>query len=163
MRARLEGHLGSHQVARVTYGAIIGLALIVALGDHQPTGGGMLGWLLATAVAVALAEMYSDVLGIETNERHRVTRLQFGHILEGGTAVAFGIAFPAVFFLLAVLGVLDLETAFAIATWSGLGLIGFYGYWAARFAGATNSRAVLRGVLVALIGEALVLIEALLH
>ena len=163
MRARLESHLASHQVARVTYGAIIGLAVLLALEDHAPGGWGVLGWLLATAVAVALAEIYSDVLGVETSERHRVTRPQLLHIAEAGTAVAFGIAFPAVYFLLAVLSVITLETAFAIATWSGLGLIGFYGYWAARFAGATTVRAVLRGIGVALIGEALILLEALLH
>jgi hypothetical protein len=38
--------------------------------------------------------------------------------------VAFGISFPAVFFLLSVAGAVQVETAFELAKWSGLGLIG---------------------------------------
>jgi hypothetical protein len=32
----------------------------------------VVGWLLGTAIAVALAEVYSEVIGVETRERHRV-------------------------------------------------------------------------------------------
>ena len=49
--------------------------------------------------------------------------------------MAFGVAFPAVFFVLAALGAITIDTAFTIARWSGLGLIGFYGYVAGRLAG----------------------------
>jgi hypothetical protein len=59
VRAALEAHLGSRQVARIVYGAIIGLTLVVALHDHPPTAGVMTSWLLLSAVAVALAEVYS--------------------------------------------------------------------------------------------------------
>ena len=34
VRARIEAHLGSGQVAKVVYGSIIGLALVVALAGH---------------------------------------------------------------------------------------------------------------------------------
>jgi hypothetical protein len=42
--------------------------------------------------------------------------------------VAFGIGSPAVLFLLSVAGAMEVETAFALAKWSGLGLIGLYGF-----------------------------------
>jgi hypothetical protein len=42
-------------------------------------------------------------------------------------------------------------------------LIGFYGYWAARFGGAPPYQAVLRGALVALVGAGLILLKALVH
>jgi hypothetical protein len=161
--SRLHTHLGSHQVTRVVYGAIIGLALIVALQSHPPRAVLMIGWLLGTAVAVALAEVYSEFVGTETRERHRVTRHQFGHMLDDAVAVAFGIAFPAVFFLLAAVGLVELGTAFALAERSGLGLLGFYGYWAARFAGASVRWALLQAALLALVGAALVLLKSLLH
>jgi hypothetical protein len=163
VRASLEAHLGSRQVARVVYGSIIGLALVVALEAHPPRTGVVVGWVLGTAVAVALAEIYSEVIGVETRERHPVTRAQLRPMLDDGAAVAVGVAFPDVFFLLAALGVLELHTAFTIAKWTGLALIGCYGYWAARLAGAPMARALVRGGIVALVGAALIALKALLH
>src|SRR4051795_8273544 len=145
MRASLEQHLGSRQVGKVVYGSIIGLALIVALDSHPPEPGVMAIWLLGTAVAVGLAEVYSDIVGTETNTRRRVTRHDVGHIVEDAVAVGYGVAFPAVFFVIAALGLLEVGTAFSIAKWTGLGLIGFYGYWAARFARATPPGALGQG------------------
>jgi hypothetical protein len=84
-------------------------------------------------------------------------------MLDDAAAVAFGVGFPAVFFLIAAVDLLGLHAAFALAKWSGLGLIGFYGYWAARFAGAPVARAVLRGAMVAAVGSAVIAFKALLH
>jgi hypothetical protein len=163
MRASLEAHLGSRQVGKVVYGSIIGLALIVAIQDHPPTAVVMDIWLLGTAVAVGLAEVYSEVVGIETSTRQPVTRAHLGHLAEDAAAVGFGVAFPAVFFALAALGLFDVDTAFSIAKWTGLGLIGFYGYCAARFAGASMHRAVVKGLLVALVGAGLIVLKSLVH
>jgi hypothetical protein len=163
VRAALEAHLGSQQVARIVYGSIIGLTLVVAVDDHPPTAGVMTAWLLLSAVAVALAELYSEVVGAETRERHRVTRHQLAHMLDSAGAVALGVGFPAVFFLLAVVHLIELDSAFTIAKWGGLGLIGFYGYWAARFSGAPVPRALVRAALVAVVGFTVIAFKALIH
>jgi hypothetical protein len=163
VRAGVESHLGSRQVARVVYGAIIGLTLIVAIEDHPPRDAVVVAWLVLTGVTVALAEVYSEVIGVETSERHRVTRSQLAHLLGEGWAVTFGVAFPAVFFLLAMADILELDTAFALAKWSGLGLIGFYGYWAARFAGAPVLRAVAQATVVAAVGGLVIAFKAVVH
>jgi hypothetical protein len=163
MRASLEAHLGSRQVAKVVYGSIIGLALVVTLDKHPPEAWVMAVWLLGTALAVGLAEVYSEVVGAETSTRQPVTRPQFRHMVEEAAAVGFGVAFPAVFFVLAALGLMQVATAFTVAKWTGLGLIGFYGYWAARFAGAAPHHALLKGALVALIGAGLIGLKALVH
>jgi VIT1/CCC1 family predicted Fe2+/Mn2+ transporter len=159
----IKAHLGSRQVARVVYGAIIGLALIVALEKHPPAAGTMIASLLGTAVAVGLAELYAEIVGIETSERHRVRRDQVGELVDDSLAVAFGVAFPAVFFLLAAVGVMKVDTAFDFAKWTGLALIGFYGYAAARYAGNTASRALAQGACAAAIGAALIAFKALVH
>ena len=163
MRASLEQHLGSQQVAKVVYGSIIGLALIVALENHPPGPGVMAVWLLGTAIAVALAEVYSEVLGAETRTRQTVTRPQLRHMSEDAAAVGVGVAFPAVFFVLSAVGLFSIDTAFSIAKWTGLGLIGFYGFWGARFAGAPIRRALVKGALVALIGAGLIALKSLVH
>jgi hypothetical protein len=163
MRASVEQHLGSRQVGRVVYGSIIGLALVVAIESHPPKASVMAIWLAGTAIAVGLAEIYSEVVGIETSTRQPVTRRQLGHMVEDAGAVAFGVAFPAVFFVISALSSMDVERAFTLAKWTGLGLIGFYGFWAARFAGAATHRALFKGLLVALVGAGLIALKAFVH
>ena len=163
MRASLEQHLGSRQVGKVVYGSIIGLALVVTLESHPPSPAVMAVWLVGTALAVGLAEVYSEVVGVETRTRQPVTHRQMRHMIEDAGAVAFGVAFPAVFFLISALSVIDVARAFQLAKWTGLGLIGFYGFWAARFAGAAPLRAVVKGAGVALVGAGLIALKALVH
>jgi hypothetical protein len=163
MRQAIEAHLGSRQVARVIYGAIIGMALVVSLEPHPPRPGVMVGTLLATAAAVGLAELYSEVIAAETRNRRRVEREQVRHMLDDVAAVAFGIAFPAVFFILAAASVLEADTAFTIAKWSGLGLISSYGFVAGRLAGAGRGVSLLQALAVGVIGGALIAFKALVH
>jgi hypothetical protein len=163
VRAAIEAHLGSEQVSRVIYGAVIGLALVVALENHPPAAGVVVGSICGTALAVSLAELYSDVVGTETRTRGRVERAGLLGIAEQAGAVAFGIAFPAVFFLLAAAGAMEIATAFTIAKWTGLGLIALYGYLAGRLAGRSLPASALHGLAVGLIGGFLIAFKALLH
>ena len=107
MKQALEAHLSSRQVARVIYGAIIGMALIVSLQDHPPSAGVMVATLLATGLTVALAELYSEWLGIETSRRRHMETGELRRSVAGSSAVAFGISFPVVFFLFAATGALE--------------------------------------------------------
>jgi hypothetical protein len=163
VRRAIRAHLGSRQVARVIYGTIIGLALVVALGEHPPAPGIVAGSLVVTAFAVALAEVYSEVVGIQTRTGRRVRREEFGEVADGAVSVAFGISFPALFFLLAVVDAMDSDTAFTVAAWSGAALIGFYGFWAARLAGAGLGIAVLQALGVSIVGVVLIVLKALVH
>jgi VIT1/CCC1 family predicted Fe2+/Mn2+ transporter len=159
----IESHLGSRQVSRVIYGAIIGLALIVALEEHPPSSRVVIATLLGTALAVGLAELFSDIVGIETRTRRHVRAAEVRHVASDVAAVAFGIAFPDVFFILAAGHVIDEETAFTIAKWSGLALLAFYGFAAARLAGEGLSASALRGLAAGLIGAFLIALKALVH
>jgi len=133
------------------------------LEQHPPAPAVVVGSLLATAVAVGLAELYSEVVGVETRTRRHVAREQVAEMLDDAVAVAFGVAFPAVFFVLAGLDAISSDTAFRIARWSGLGLIGFYGYTAGRLAGEPQLRCVLQALAVVAIGGALIAVKALIH
>jgi hypothetical protein len=163
VRAVIAAHLGSRQVARVLYGTIIGLALVVALEAHPPSPTAITASILATAIAVGLAELYSEYVGTETRTRKRVDRAELGHIFDEVGAVALGVAFPAVFFILAAVGVFDRDAAFAIAKWSGLGLIITYGFAAARLTGAGLLEAIYRASIAGLIAAFLIVIKSLLH
>jgi hypothetical protein len=163
MRGAIDSHLGSAQVPRVIYGAIIGLALVVALEDHPPEAGVMAGFILATALAAALAELYSDIIGAETRTHARVESARMRNISKEVAAVACGAGFPAVFFVLASASAIELDTAFTIAKWSGLGLIGLYGYFGGRLSGRSVPASILHALAVGLIGGFLIAFKALLH
>jgi hypothetical protein len=160
----IEAHLGSHQVSRVVYGSIVGLALVLAFDVHDAEPGPVAATLAGTAIAIGLAELYSELLG----ERMRLRRT---HLLEGqvreivkdAAAVMFGIAFPALFFVLAAAGVMELDTAYRAARWTGLGLITVYGFVAARLAGAGLGRSIVQAVVVGAIAGALIALKSLLH
>jgi hypothetical protein len=163
VREAIRAHLDSPQVARVVYGSIIGLALVVALEAHPPRTRFVIGSLIATAVAVALAELYSEIVGGELRARRRLTRGEVRHMAREAGAVAFGVGFPAVFFILSAAGALEQHTAFTVAKWTGLGLIGAYGFAASRLGGESTAGALVRGVGIALVGAFLIAIKALLH
>jgi hypothetical protein len=150
-------------VSRVVYGSIIGLALIVALESHPPSAAVMIGWLLGTGLAVGLADLYSEIVGEVTRTRRRLTRERLQHMAGDAAVVALGITFPVVFFLFPLLGIGTVQTAFTIAKWSGLGLVGCFGFWAARLAGAAWHRAVFYAALLMGVDAILIELKALLH
>jgi VIT1/CCC1 family predicted Fe2+/Mn2+ transporter len=159
----IEAHLRSRQVSRVIYGTIIGLAVIVALDDHPPTSGVVIATLLGTALAVGAAELDSDLVGTETRRRRHVRGAELRDMGYDVAGVAFGIASPVVFFVLAAAHAIEEDTAFTIAKWSGVGLLGFYGFAGARLAGESLPASALRALVVGLIGAFLIALKALLH
>jgi hypothetical protein len=162
-RLWIEAHLGSRDVARVIYGSIVGLALVVALEAHPPGAGATAATLLGTALAVGLAEAYSEFVGIEARTRRSVDRAQVRELLADAASVMFGAGFPALFFVLAAAGAIQLALAFTLAKWTGLGLIGAYGFLAARVSGANLGRALLHAAILGAIGGLLIALKALVH
>jgi hypothetical protein len=159
----VEEHLESNQVSRVIYGAIIGLALVVSLEHDPPRPAVMVATLVGTGVAVGLAELYSEVVGTEVRTRRHIERARVSEIATDVAAVVFGITFPAVFFLLSSLDVMEIATAFDFAKWSGLALIGLYGFCAARLSGMGWAAALVQAAAVASIGGFLIALKALVH
>jgi hypothetical protein len=163
LRRSIEAHLRSSDVARIIYGAIIGLALVVALEAHPPTALETAAALVGTALAVGLAELYSELVGAEVRTRRSIHRPQLKASAREAAAVTFGAAFPAVFFLLAAAGTIDLDLAFTLSKWIGLGLICAYGFAAARLSGSRIGGAIVHAAAVGAIGGALIALKSLLH
>ena len=163
LRLALASHLESHNVTKVIYGAVIGLALVVALESHPPAAGQAIAAILGTAAAVGLAEMYAELVGGEAETRRRIGRAQVRTAARDAADVLFGAGFPALFFILASAGAYDLELAFTLSKWTGFGLICVYGYAAGRLSGSSRGRALLHAAAVGAIGGALIGLKALLH
>ena len=163
LRRAIASHLTSRDVSRVIYGAIIGLALIVALEAHPPTATQTVAAVAGAAIAVGLAEIYSEVIGTEARTRRPVGRGQLREVAEDAGAVVFGAGFPAVFFVLAAAGAIGMSLAFTLSKWTGLGLICTYGFVAGRMSGSGRGAAVLHAAAVGAIGAALIGLKALVH
>lgn len=163
LRRRAEEHLGSRDVAHVIYGAIVGLALVVALEDHPPAAWTTSALLVATALALGLAELYSEAVSIEARTRRIVARGQLRRLAAESLATVFGAAFPAVFFVVSALHAIGLHTAFTLSKWSGLGLICGYGFVAARLAGTSVARGMAHAAALGLLAGALIALKAVLH
>jgi len=163
MWTSIEQHLRSERVSRVIYGAIIGMALIVVLESHPPSPLACEITLIATGLAVALAELYSEVIGEWTRTRKRVERHHVRHIAGDVAAVFFGIVFPGFYFLISAIGLMKIETAFTLTKWTGVGLIAAYGFAAARLSGASWKTSLLHAFTVGVIGTALIAFKALVH
>lgn len=163
LRALVEAHLGSHDVARTIYGAIIGLALLLALEAHPPTAAATAGLLLGTAMTVGLAELYGEIVGTEARLRRGIRRSDIVPMLRESIAVMAGAGFPALFFLIAAAGTIERSTAFTLAKWTGLGLICSYGYLAARLSGSGPLRACVHAAAVGALAGVLIALKALLH
>jgi|SRR6476661_4019506 len=163
LRAALAEHLESHDMGRVIYGAVIGLALVVALEAHPPGAGQTIALVAGTAVAVGLAEMYSELVGGEARTRRPVGTGQLRAAALNAAAVMFGAGFPAIFFVLAAAGAFDTALAFTLSKWTGLGLLCAYGFVAGRLSGSGVGGALLHAAAVGAIGGVLITLKALLH
>lgn len=157
----LERHLASRAISKVLYGSIVVLALEVALEDEHPPAPHVIASIIGTGLAVAFAELYSDVIALEINRKRRPTSVEVAEIARKVSGVAVGAAFPVVFFGLAWAGVISVERAFEASIWTGLGLVGLYGFAAARLAGNGVVRAVLQASVMLLIGVAIIFVKSL--
>jgi uncharacterized membrane protein len=163
LRQAIAAHLGSRQVARVIYGAIIGLALLVVLEQHPPgTAWSSRRWsrpASRSASPSSTARSWAPRRGPTTGSS-AATLAEFA---DDAVAVTFGVCFPRCSSCSRRSTRISTDTAFTIARWSGLGLIGFYGYAAGRLAGARPLACVVQALAVATIGGVLIAIKALIH
>jgi hypothetical protein len=163
LRDRVMSHLGSRDVAKVLYGATVGLALVLALQGHPPGPGTMVGLVIGTALAIGLAELYAEAVSTEARTRQPVHRAELLKMAGEASAVVVGAGFPAVFFLIAAIGLIDTHAAFTLSKWGGLTLICGYGFLAGRLAGSSVWRALWHAALIGVIGVLLIAGKSLLH
>jgi hypothetical protein len=152
--------LGRH-ADRVIYILIAVLAVTVALEDTGSKPKQVLVYVVGTAVALTLAELFAARIGVSLRKHRRPTaeeRRDELHAALTGLAVA---ALPTFFFLLALLDVMRLERAFVVAQWLGFAVIGVYTYLASRASGNGQLRSLLGGAGLLAIGGALIALNAL--
>ncbi len=158
MRGWLREHLFPG-AGEVIYGSIGALTLVIVMDFEEARGGATVLSLVAALVAVGFAEAYSEFLEEMLQNRRPLRRRERLAILEGVGLHLLPCLAPIAFFLLAWLRVLALETAFGLAEWTGVAVIGLFAFGAYRAAGASVGRSLLAGGALTGVGLLLVVIK----
>lgn len=163
LKASVESHLGSHDVSRVLYGTIVGLALVLALEADAHRAGETAAFIVGTALTIGMAELFAEAISQEARMRRTIRRADLRPLARDAIAVVIGAGFPAIYFVLAALGVMEGHTAFTLAKWSGLALVCGYAFLAARMSGAHYRHATRHALAAGIVGVALIVLKSLLH
>ncbi len=120
------------RATHAVYGSIIVLAIVTGLDEASANARECLLAVVGVAIAVVLSEIYADVIGATIRHHRHPTREEWKEI-AGNVCFGFGAALlPAIFFVLAEVGVLSIAHALSVAEWSGVAVIWLYVFAAAR-------------------------------
>jgi len=155
--------LTAARASHAVYGSIIVLAVITGLDEASATPRESLVTIVGLAVAVALSQIYADAIGSTFRAARPLKREEW---LEVSANVVFGFAaalVPAIFFVLAAVGVLSLGHAFSIAEWTGVAVIWVYVFAATRAAGLRLFQSLAWSVALTACGVGIVELKLLAH
>lgn len=146
---------------RAIYVLIAVMAVTVALEGVETRPGKALGYALGAAIALTLAEVFADRIGISIRSRRPATDEERRDELREAATGLMVAALPISMFVLAVADVIELDLAFVLAQWIGFAILAVYSYAAARAQGGSQGRAIVGAVSLTAIGGALILLNAL--
>jgi hypothetical protein len=156
-------HSEGHYAARSVYGAILVLALLLALQKHPPGPYNAAVLVAATLVAVLAAEAYADLLGLEIDLGRPVTRGERRAKLRELGVVTVAAEGPVAVFLLAGLGVIEDDLAFRLAVWMTIGTLFLAGFLARWLAGRSLLASLASACVTGGIGIALAVLKHFAH
>jgi hypothetical protein len=154
-------HVTAGHAGNVVYGSIVVFALVLVLSHEHASAVTAIVSIVGAVFVVAVAEAYAEFLQ-EMIQLHRPLRGRERRQIFAGIAV-HGIAAlaPIVFFVLAALDWMELDTAYTTAKWFGVAVLGVYAFGAYRAAGVSVGRSALAGAVMTGIGLLLVALKAI--
>jgi hypothetical protein len=153
--ASVRGERAAHAI----YGSIVVLAVIAAEQDTEIRPREVIASVLGVAVVTALAELYADYIGGTIRAGRHPTATE-RDIAFKNVAIGFLTAIiPVVYFVLAAVDLMRLDTAFDAAVWTGVGVLGAYAVVANLLSGFSIARSLLIGLGFAALGATLVLLK----
>ena len=151
----------AERARHAVYGSVIVLAVIVALDGTDVRSREVLASVLGAAIATVLAELYADYLAATIRAGRRPSAAERGERFKNAAFGLLAAVLPAVLFVLAMAGAMPLDSAFTAATWTGVGVLGFYAFGANRISGEGVWPSVVVGAAFTALGAMLVLLKAL--
>jgi hypothetical protein len=146
---------------RAIYVLIAVMAVDVALEGVEDRPGKALAYVLGAAIALTLAEIFADRVGISIRSRRPANEDEIQHEYREALTGLVIASLPISMFVLAVLDLIKLELAFILSQWIGFGVLAIFSYVAARASGGSQARAILGAIGLTAIGGALIALNAL--
>ena len=153
----------AQRAARAVYGAIIALAVILALEEAMAGADQVIAAAIGSVIAAMLAEGYAEYIAAVIRERRHPTRTEIRETTADVGAGTLAALVPVVPFVLVELGLIELDTAYDVGPWLGLGVIGGYALLANRVAGLSRARSGIVTAVALAVGLGLILIKTLTH
>jgi len=144
---------------RLVYGSVVILAALLAVDASRATIAKQIGAILLATVAVVFAELYSDIVGAMIRDRRRLTRAELIEMTTQLGSLVLAAVPPLALTLLAVVGVISLDTAAWLSVWLLVALLFAFGFAAARMAGGTIIGSALGAGLLLGLGLAMVMFK----
>ena len=156
----IPAHRSAERLSHALYGLIIVTATLVAEKRHVAEVADALGLLFGTALVLLLAHTYSAVVAERTIEGHSLGTVGRRIIVKDNLPVLFAIVGPALLFILAGFGAMDLQTAYAAAIMFSLAALFGLGLYEGRAASMSWPMSILSGTAAGAIGVIVVAFEA---
>ncbi len=153
----------AQRAARAVYGAIVALAVIVYLEAAKSEADEVIAAVIGSVVAATLAEQYAEYIAHVIRERRHLERAEIVQQVGDGAAGMLASLVTLFPFLLVELDVIELPTAYDIAPWLGLGVIGGYALLANREAGLSGARNIVITGIALGVGVTLIIIKSVTH
>jgi hypothetical protein len=150
-------------VSHAIYGVITVLAVLQVMEHHPPSAWSGAVTLFGTTLAVALLDAYSDSIAEMMAHGHMLSRGELGRIWRDVRPVLIGAQGPTLFLLLAVIGLLSVETAIDLAEGLSFLLLFVYGLRVGRLLHEGWPRQLLSGLILVAIGGFVVALKAVVH
>lgn len=153
----------AQRAARAVYGSIIALAVIILLEEAGAEAGEVIAAATGSVIAAMLAEGYAEYIAAVIRHRRHPSRAEAGEQAADIGAGTLAALVPLIPFVLVELSAIKLETAYDVAPWLGIGVIGGYTLLANRLAGLSSLQSAALTAAALAIGAALIAIKALTH
>ncbi|MCB0875353.1 MAG: hypothetical protein R2718_07860 [Solirubrobacterales bacterium] len=147
---------------RAIYVLIAVMAVTVALEGVEDRPGKAIAYAIGTALALTLAELFADRVGISIRSRRPATEDEIRHEYREALTGLVVVALPISMLLLAALGVVAIDTAYVLAQWVGFVILAIYSYVASRAGGGSRLQALVGAAALTAIGGALIGFNALI-
>ncbi len=156
--------LRAYKTEHAIYGTVL-VSALVAVGWKFDTDWEVLVFIVGTVAVFWLSHIYSMVISREEARAPHGRALVAEWLTAAHEAVGMVLAMlvPAVFLLLATLGVLDEYVAYYIALWTGVGILAVLGFVNARRRGQSWPRQLVNASLTSAFGLVIIWLSTLVH
>lgn len=145
---------------RAIYVLIAVMAVTVALEGVEDRPGKVFAYATGAAIALTLAELFADRVGISIRSGRRASAEERRHEYREALTGLVVVAIPIGFFVLAMLDSIDLRTAFILSQWSGFAILAVYSFVASRAVGSSALHSLAGAAAMTTLGGGLILLNA---